>query len=282
MGTCTINIMDRISGAWANNEPLGILCIDFVKAFDSVEHEFIRNVLKLFHYGERFIGMVMTLLNARKARVNTGEGFTDTFDIKRGTPQGDRTSPFIFILCIEVLLIKIAEMDGNGINSCNFIKNWINGRGLDTWNINNECFADDLTILFKMSLEGLNNILAVMENFKTISGLELNVKKTQLMVAGTEQYGVGDTVAGIEVVSSVKILGVKIDRKLEKLNENWYEKINRVRRLAQFWSLQNLTICGRILVAKTFLLSQVIFLMDTLPLNIADGNTINEIIAVHS
>jgi hypothetical protein len=48
MSTCTINIMDRIGGAWYHNEPLGVLCIDFIKAFDSVEHEFIKKNFALF------------------------------------------------------------------------------------------------------------------------------------------------------------------------------------------------------------------------------------------
>jgi len=50
-------------------------------------------------------------------------------------------------------------------------------------------------------------------------------------------------------------------------------------RLGNFWNLQKLTITGRIMVAKTFLLSQVIFLMDTIPLNYEHGEKINKIMA---
>jgi hypothetical protein len=38
--------------------------------------------------------------------------------IKRGTPQGDRASPYIFIIVIEVLLIKVRSMEGKGIDEC--------------------------------------------------------------------------------------------------------------------------------------------------------------------
>ncbi len=43
------------------------MCVDFAKAFDSVEHEMIRNVMEFFGYGQVMVGMVMTLLNDRKS-----------------------------------------------------------------------------------------------------------------------------------------------------------------------------------------------------------------------
>ena len=60
--------MDRIAAAWDNGEGMGILCIDFVKAFDSIEHDFIRNALEFFNFGRNMVGMVMCLLNNRCAR----------------------------------------------------------------------------------------------------------------------------------------------------------------------------------------------------------------------
>jgi len=51
MSSCTLNIMDRISGAWESAEEMGVLCIDFVKAFDSIEHVFIERVMRFFNYG---------------------------------------------------------------------------------------------------------------------------------------------------------------------------------------------------------------------------------------
>jgi len=48
--SCNLNIMDRIAGAWENREEMGVLCTDFVKAFDSVEHDIIRNIMGFFNY----------------------------------------------------------------------------------------------------------------------------------------------------------------------------------------------------------------------------------------
>jgi hypothetical protein len=121
IGTVTMNVIDRISESWKEREPMGVLCIDFVKAFDSIEHEFIEKVLKFFNFGERMIGYIRTLLYDRNARIILDEGCSESFSVKRGSPQGDRSSPYIFILCIEILLIKLESMDGKGIDQCNFI-----------------------------------------------------------------------------------------------------------------------------------------------------------------
>ncbi len=120
MSSCNLNIMDRISGSWHHREALGVLCIDFIKAFDSVEHQYISNVLKFFNFGENFIGMIKTLLKEREAVVILGDSCTTPFYINRGTPQGDRVSPYLFIIAIEILLVKLKRLEGRGEDNCRF------------------------------------------------------------------------------------------------------------------------------------------------------------------
>ena len=45
-----------------------------------------------------------------------------------------------------------------------------------------EAYADDLTILFKWDRAGLKRIVEILEEFALVSGLQINVKKTQLMI----------------------------------------------------------------------------------------------------
>jgi hypothetical protein len=53
IGTVIMNVIDGIEASWANKEQMGVLCVDFVKAFDSVEYRFIQNVLEFFNFGGR-------------------------------------------------------------------------------------------------------------------------------------------------------------------------------------------------------------------------------------
>jgi hypothetical protein len=68
-------------------------------------------------------------------------------------------------------------------------------------------------------------------------------------------------------VDKVTTLGITIDRKLEKLDENWDKAIGKMQRLAWYWNSFRWSITGRVMVAKTYLLSQCIYLMGSLPLN---------------
>jgi hypothetical protein len=173
MGTVLHNVLDGINESWVEGEQMGVLLVDFVKAFDSVEHEYIRKCLEFFNLGPVLVGMVMTLLNDRKASIDMGNMYSKTFDIRRGTPQGDRSSPYIFIICLEILLLKI-EMGGGGLIVGRENLD-IEGRPINSVN---EAFADDLTAMFRMSVPAVRCILDILNKFGALSGLYVNMDKT--------------------------------------------------------------------------------------------------------
>ena len=129
-----------------------------------------------------------------------------------------------------------------------------------------EAYADDLTILFKWDRIGLNSILEIIKCFSRVSGLEINEKKTQLMVTGGEGAQVGSTIGEIIVVDNVSLLVIKIDRTLEKLSENWDRVLGKMENYSRYWKMFKLSISGRVMVAKTYLLSQATYLMGIIPL----------------
>jgi hypothetical protein len=119
-----------------------------------------------------------------------------------------------------------------------------------------EAYADDLTIIFKMSNEGVGAIMDLLDRFFRCTGLEVNKEKTQLMVTGSERWVVGQKISDIIIVDEVRILGVVIDRKLERLGDNWEEILRRMRRLVGYWFNFGLSIAGRVMVSKTYIISK--------------------------
>jgi hypothetical protein len=246
MATVIHNVLDGINESWVKEEQMGVLLVDFVKAFDSVEHEYIRKCLEHFNLGPVLIGMVMTLLRDRKASINMGSTYSKTFDIERGTPQGDRSSPYKFIIFLEILLIMI-EMGGGGVIVG---RENVDIRG-NAVNSINEAFKDDLTVSFRMSIEAVRCILHILNCFRKLSGLYINVDKTHIMVTGVE-WGGPETIEGIKIQKECKLLGVVIDNKGKNINANWEKCKTKVRGLISYWNQYNLTLTGRVLVAKTF------------------------------
>ena len=274
INTVGLNILSNINRSWDRGEELGVLCVDFNKAFDSVEHSCITEVLKFFNFGENFIGMVSTILRDRIARVKVENGLSEPFKIERSTPQGDRASPYIFILVIEILIIKLVAESGQGIEMCRSMQDLAWQSGIEIGIA--EAYADDLTIMFKMSEDNLNKVLGILNEYEKVSGLSINKNKTQLMTCGNDVIAVGTVISDITVVNEVNVLGIKIDRKCENLNQNWEKVLAKITRLCNYWTMFRLSITGRVMIVKTFLLSQCIYFMNVLNLPAEIGNRINE------
>ena len=84
-----------------------ILCIDFHKAFDSISYIYIQNALKQFNFGEDFCDWIQLFFFNREGRILMDGHLTDKILLEQGVPQGDIISPYIFIIAVEILLIKI-------------------------------------------------------------------------------------------------------------------------------------------------------------------------------
>jgi hypothetical protein len=193
---------------------------------------------------------------------------------------GDFDGKFLKLKCAKLTVcVKNGGSDvASQYDNCNFINEWVSQNGLEKGGIA-EGFADDLTLLFKFTNVVMEMIIDVMAEFRLCSGLELNKTKTQLMVVGTNGVRVGDMISGIAMVGRVKILGLSIDRNLSELRKNWDITLRKITKLSNFWKLQKLSIVGRILVSKTFLMSQATFLLGVLPLEKEVGDRINALMA---
>lgn len=84
-----------------------LFAADFEKAFDSIEHNFIFAVLHKFGFDNNFIKWVRVLLQNNQSCVLNNGKVTDSFNVLRGTKQGDPISPYIFTLTIEIMAIMI-------------------------------------------------------------------------------------------------------------------------------------------------------------------------------
>ena len=86
-----------------------MIFIDFEKAFDSVEWEFLLYCLKSFNFGPNFIHWVQTFYrNIQSCVINNGLS-SEYFNLERGVRQGDPLSPYLFVVTIETLAIAIRQ-----------------------------------------------------------------------------------------------------------------------------------------------------------------------------
>ena len=82
------------------------LFVDFSKAFDSIHRGKMEQILLAYSLPKETVAAIMMLYKNTKVKVHSPEGDTDYFNIIAGVLQGDTLSPYLFIICLECLLIK--------------------------------------------------------------------------------------------------------------------------------------------------------------------------------
>jgi hypothetical protein len=169
---CSIN--NVISYTHLKDIP-GILLIYFEKAFNTIEWTFIQKMLEHFCFGSSLINWInLFYSDIQSCIINNGwsGGF---FGLGRGVRQGCPLSPYLFILCVEVL--------ATAIRGDNEIK------GISVGNVECELsqYADDTTMILDGSQASLERSFALLDSFGQVSGLRGNCEKTEVLWIGSKK-----------------------------------------------------------------------------------------------
>ena len=91
--------------------------------------------------------------------------------------------------------------------------------------------------------------------------------KTEAMWLGQNKNR-ADKPHNITWVNQTRILGVYFqnDKSASEVEKNWSERIMNLKRIITLWTRRNLSILGKIIIAKTFLISQFIYIMQSIGL----------------
>ena len=84
--------------------------IDYVKAFDCVDHNKLWKILKEIRIPDHLTCLLRNLYACQEGTVRTGRGTTDLFQIGKGVCQGCILSPCIFNLYAEYIM-RYAGLD---------------------------------------------------------------------------------------------------------------------------------------------------------------------------
>jgi len=296
-----MNTVDTIRYCENNNVKGVILSIDQRKAFDSVFHGFIMEVYKFFRFGESFIQLLETIGTGRSSQVILDDGkLSRNIDLDRGFMQGDGPSPRLYNIGEQILLFKLEYDPALHSVYVSFLipRQIINGEvrypeievceqkgipvdpELKHHNRKVPAFADDSTGSFKRDITVLKKVKEVLIDFGRISGLETNVEKTTLMPIGCLNEPLDEEIIGLgfEIVDEIKCLGFKINNRASNLQENFDPVIGKIRQLIGSWDRYNLSLPGKIGVAKTMLLSQIGYIGSIITLDPGQVNTMQELI----
>ena len=101
----------------------------------------------------------------------------------------------------------------------------------------------------------------IFEAFKQLSGLEINEGKTKRIGTNLENVTPLTDEVKFKYVTSFTLLGVEIDNKLCNLSQNFELRKKKIRQKIAIWRKLNLSTIGNLIISKTFLISQLGYLL---------------------
>ena len=265
-----IRLIDGVIQFAAAKNISGLLhFLDFEKAFDTVEWTFIQRTFKHFNFGPSIINWINTFYNNIESCVLNNGWSTHFFKPQRGVRQGCPLSPYLFIFCVEILAERIRNnKDSKGI--------FVHGNEIKI-----SQYADDTTLILDGTKKSLTSSLQVLDDFKTISGLKLNNRKTEVLWIGANA-GRKDILCPEKdlkwVTDKVKALGVWFSTNSEvSLEINYSEKLTKINNSLGCWEYRRLSLLGKITVLKSLIASQLVYILSPLPTNHRVVKEINNI-----
>jgi hypothetical protein len=233
-----------------------IFKVDFEKAYDSVNWNFLEYMLRRFGFREKWILWIKSYVFAGSLSVLVNGSPSQEVNIQRGLKQGDPLAPFLFLLVAEGigLLMKRAILLG-------FFKPIVVNNS--NVSISHLQYADDTIFIGENCVENLWCIKAILRWFHLMSGLKVNYAKSRLF---------GVNVDGSLLTEAAKFLNCKLGilpfiylgllvGANPRKESTWKPVIDLLKNRLNAWQNRFVSLGGRVVLINSVLASIPTFYM---------------------
>ena len=228
---------------------LHMLFIDFSKAFDSVDHKAMRRILEWWSIPPLFVNIMMTMVQEHKLYIrHDGELSENPITPLSGVLQGDTMAPYIFILCMDIILQQLETEWGasieNDVDTDEYGNHTVHGARRPGKRLSHLAYSDDVVLLANSTKHAQLQFSRFEEVAATL-GMKLNLgagKTEEIRINAPPEEGPVTTATGkaIGIVDNYKYLGTA-------LGKTWKEDFKRRKGLAwaialkyrQIWTSQS-------------------------------------------
>ena len=148
----------------SRKKPIYFCFIDYVKAFDCVDHNNLWKILKEMGIPDHLTCLLSNLFAGQEVTVRTGHGTTDWLQTAKGVRQGCILSPCLFNFYAEYIMRNAGLEEAQA------------GIKIARRNLNNLRYADDSTPMAENE-EELKSLLMKVKGENEKVGLKLNIRK---------------------------------------------------------------------------------------------------------
>lgn len=269
----SILIANEILDGWKRNDSKGLVIkLDFEKAFDNLNWNFLFKMMQQMGYPHKWIGWIRECLSTAWISVLVNGAPTKQFKTHKGIRQGDPLSPFLFIIAAEGLnrlfleAIEQGKLKGMSV---------VEGGPI----ITHLQFADDTIIFCNASMEEVEIIKILLKGFEVMSGLRINFHKSLVCGVGINQDQLSIFAKALRCHPQklpIKYLGMPLGAS-PRLKSTWKPVIDKIKSRLSSWKRRNTSFGGRLTQIKSVLSNLPIYYMSIFKIPEGVAKTIESI-----
>jgi hypothetical protein len=220
---------------------LHMLFVDFSKAFDSVDRTAIEQCLKWWNIPGELVAVIMKMLEEHKLRIRYGGDVSENpICPTMGILQGDTLAPLIFILCMDMILLKLDPSLGavvENFGDTDYLgwkipRGTASRPGVPIKRLSNLAYSDDVVLLAN-STRAIQQQFDIFQTAAAQLGMSINLgagKTEEIRINAPDGDPLVQTHAGetVQIVEEYKYLGMC-------LGQGWFPDFQRRRKLA--WAI---------------------------------------------
>ncbi len=236
------NLSAIVEQAMEKDERLLLVALDQEKAFDRIEPDYVKAVLRKFGFPEEIIKWYSIISTKAKTKICINGHLTELIEINRSIRQGCPVSMIIYILCIEPAASKIRRnKEIQGFMPINAKETKLSQ------------FADDSTPILR-NVKSYQIIENIFKDFGNASGSKLNSEKTKIVAFGKWDEGELRPIKD-NIKPHIEILGVNFGPDMNQIN--WPAIMGKVFGILKSWEGSHLTLRAKIYIIQTYVLSNI-------------------------
>lgn len=227
--------------------------VDILKAYDTLRWDFLWDVFEIMGFPRKFVSWIKACITTPSFSVSINGGLHGFFHSSRGLRQGDPMSPYLFVLCMNVL----SNIMMNKTKDKAFQYHWRCSRT----KITHLSFADDLLLFAHGDRKSCKVIHEVLLLFSRLSRLEPSVDKSTVCISGVTRRE-ADFLASIfgfsRGVLPFRYLGVPLITTALRRTE-CLPLLEYVKNKIEHWVNKLLSFAGRLQLINAVLASSLVF-----------------------